>query len=160
MLNEHRCGKGFDCLDRGRGRRGSASWRRKWELNFGSRFSQSRPRGLLLHRRRKWFGKPLRSTPNLAPADNGQRARQGNKLQVSTLLYLIRDLGRLFISENFPLLVGLITLWSLIFSKDFILLVVYYIVVADQDVIVDDESAIQPWSKSPKKVTKSNRGQK
>ena len=77
-----------------------------------------------------------------------------------TLLYLIRDLGRLFISENFHLLVGLITLWSLIFSKDFILLVVYYIVVGDQDVIVDDKSAIQPWSKSPKIVTKSDRGGK
>ena len=60
-----------------------------------------------------------------------------------TLLYLIRDLGRLFISENFPLLVGLITLWSLIFSKDFILLVVYYIVVADQDVIVYTHYRIQ-----------------
>ena len=79
---------------------------------------------------------------------------------MATLLYLIRDLGRLFISENFPLLVGLITLWSLIFSKDFILLVVYYIVVADQDVIVDNKSAIKPWSKSPKIVTKSDRGGK
>ena len=71
-----------------------------------------------------------------------------------TLLYLIRDLGRLFISENFPLLVGLITSWSLIFSKDFILLVVYYIVVADQDVIVDDKSAIQSWSAITQRVPK------
>ena len=71
-----------------------------------------------------------------------------------TLLYLIRDLGRLFISVNFPLLVGLITLWSLIFSQDFILLVVYYIVVADQDVIVGDKSAIQSWSTITKRVPK------
>ena len=71
-----------------------------------------------------------------------------------TLLYLIRDLGRLFISENFPPLVGLITYWSLIFSKDFILLVVYYIVVADQDVIVDDKSAIQSWSAITQRVPK------
>ena len=63
--------------------------------------------------------------------------------QYGTLLYLIRDLGRLLIFENFPLLVSLITSWSLIFCKDFILLVVYYIVVADQDVIVVDKSAIQ-----------------
>ena len=72
----------------------------------------------------------------------------------STLLYLIRDLGRLFISENFPLLVGLITKWSLIFSMDFILLVVYYIVVADQDVIVDDKSAIQSRSAITQRVSK------
>ena len=75
-------------------------------------------------------------------------------MNIPTLLYLIRDLGRLFISENFPLLVGLITLWSLIFSKDFILLVVYYIVVADRDVIVDNKSAVQSWSAITQRVPK------
>ena len=73
---------------------------------------------------------------------------------MATLLYLIRDLGRLLIFENFPLLVSLITLWSLIFCKDFILLVVYYIVVADQDVIVDDKSAIQSCSAITQRVPK------
>ena len=68
---------------------------------------------------------------------------------------------RVLMSENFPLLVGLITLWSLIFSKDFILLVVYYIVVADQDVIVDNKSAMQARSaitqRVPKQLPKVNR---
>ena len=50
-----------------------------------------------------------------------------NTQELSTLQYLISDLGRLLIFENLPHLVALITFWSLINFKHLVLLVGYYI---------------------------------